>query len=282
MAPRVTQKNRSELICAALRSAILERALLPGMKLPEGSLGERFGASRTLIRQALERLAAEGLVELRHNPGTEELLRQALGSGADLLGGCPYTDSDPRGHIARVFAMAQDFGVDLDFHRDFDLDTRGRHLDEVAKQTIAHGMQSRVTIGHVTKLSMLPPEALHETVALTVLPAGLGDESRAHDLRGTATEALPIGLRHVPRGLRAVRHRALERAPHASSRSSSHLGSCGTPPSASRSSAICEATGALCWKARSDHALKRSSRGRKVWTSSSVQSRRNEPSTRSL
>lgn len=52
-----------------MRSAILERALLPGMKLPEDSLGERFGASRTLIRQALERLAAEGLVELRRNRG---------------------------------------------------------------------------------------------------------------------------------------------------------------------------------------------------------------------
>jgi DNA-binding GntR family transcriptional regulator len=66
---RQPQKNRSELICAALRSAILERALLPGMKLPEDSLGERFGASRTIVRQALERLAAEGLVELRHNRG---------------------------------------------------------------------------------------------------------------------------------------------------------------------------------------------------------------------
>ena len=61
--------NRSEQICAALRSAILERALLPGMKLPEDSLGERFGSSRTIVRQALERLAAEGLVELRRNRG---------------------------------------------------------------------------------------------------------------------------------------------------------------------------------------------------------------------
>jgi DNA-binding GntR family transcriptional regulator len=61
--------NRSEQICAALRTAILERALLPGMKLPEDSLGERFGASRTIVRQALERLAAEGLVELRRNRG---------------------------------------------------------------------------------------------------------------------------------------------------------------------------------------------------------------------
>jgi len=69
MAPRATQESRSELICAALRPAILERALLPGMKRPEDSLGERFGASRTLTRQALERLAAERLVELRHNRG---------------------------------------------------------------------------------------------------------------------------------------------------------------------------------------------------------------------
>lgn len=61
--------NRTEQICSALRTAIIERALLPGMKLPEDSLGERFGSSRTIVRQALERLAAEGLVELRRNRG---------------------------------------------------------------------------------------------------------------------------------------------------------------------------------------------------------------------
>ncbi|MFN0262780.1 GntR family transcriptional regulator [Tepidamorphus sp. 3E244] len=69
MNPAPASQNRSEKICSALRSAILERVLLPGMKLPEDSLGERFGASRTLVRQALERLAAEGLVELRRNRG---------------------------------------------------------------------------------------------------------------------------------------------------------------------------------------------------------------------
>jgi DNA-binding GntR family transcriptional regulator len=69
MTTNKTQIYRSEMICSALRSAILERALLPGMKLPEDVLGERFGASRTLVRQALERLAAEGLVELRRNRG---------------------------------------------------------------------------------------------------------------------------------------------------------------------------------------------------------------------
>ncbi|MGR3443373.1 GntR family transcriptional regulator [Thalassococcus profundi] len=79
-----TQKSRAELICIAMRSAILERALLPGMKLPEDSLGERFGASRTIIRQALEKLAAEGLVELRPNRGAA-VAQPSLEEARDLF-----------------------------------------------------------------------------------------------------------------------------------------------------------------------------------------------------
>lgn len=116
---------------------------------------------------------------LTNDPGTEELLVAALKDGADLLGGCPYTDSDPDTQIARLFALARDFDVDLDFHLDFDLDPSWRHLDEVCRQTVAHRWQGRVAIGHVTKLSALPPEELaaaarllaESGVALTVLPA---------------------------------------------------------------------------------------------------------------
>ncbi|WP_353471806.1 amidohydrolase family protein [Salipiger sp. H15] len=136
----------------------------------------------------------EGLLNY---PGTEALLRAALADGADLLGGCPYTDTDPEGQIALLFAMAREFDVDLDFHLDFDLDTSWRHLDEVARQTIAFGMQGRVAIGHVTKLSMLPPAELARSVALlkeagialTVLPAtDLFITGRGHD------HAVPRGV----------------------------------------------------------------------------------------
>ena len=77
-------KSRADMISAALRSAILERALLPGMKLPEDSLGERFGASRTIIRQALERLSVEGLVELRQNRGAA-VAQPSLEEARDLF-----------------------------------------------------------------------------------------------------------------------------------------------------------------------------------------------------
>jgi len=61
--------DRAEMIYRALRHAIIEQALAPGAKLPEDAIGERFGASRTLVRSALSQLAAEGLVELRRNRG---------------------------------------------------------------------------------------------------------------------------------------------------------------------------------------------------------------------
>ncbi|WP_062207546.1 GntR family transcriptional regulator [Aureimonas sp. AU12] len=59
--------NRALVICRAIRRAILEQALAPGDKLPEDTLGERFGVSRTIARHALGQLASEGLVELRRN-----------------------------------------------------------------------------------------------------------------------------------------------------------------------------------------------------------------------
>jgi len=61
--------DRAGQICRALRHAIIEQALEPGAKLPEDAIGERFGASRTIVRHALGQLAAEGLVELRRNHG---------------------------------------------------------------------------------------------------------------------------------------------------------------------------------------------------------------------
>src|ERR1700710_975876 len=46
----------------------------------------------------------EGLL---NDPGCDELLVEALENGADVIGGCPYTDSDPNGQIARIFELAK-------------------------------------------------------------------------------------------------------------------------------------------------------------------------------
>jgi len=199
--PLGTLKGAIEAVSAAKRDFTVADIHARGARVLEKAIGQGTTLVRTQVEidpvvglagfEAVRQLQAdyawaldlqicvfpqEGLLNY---PGTEPLLRAALDAGADLLGGCPYTDSDPVGHIARLFEMARAYDVDLDFHLDFDLDTAWRHLDEVARQTIAHGMQDRVAVGHVTKLSMLPPEALDSTIALmrdaglalTVLPA---------------------------------------------------------------------------------------------------------------
>ena len=118
----------------------------------------------------------EGLL---NDPGCEDLLIAACRDGADLIGGCPYVDSDPHGHIARIFAIAKEFDLDIDFHLDFDLDPSWMHLDEVLRQTERTGWGGRVAVGHATKLSAIDTQALAAIarrladvgVAVTVIPA---------------------------------------------------------------------------------------------------------------
>ncbi|MBY5334781.1 amidohydrolase family protein [Rhizobium leguminosarum] len=120
--------------------------------------------------------AQEGLT---NDPGTEGMLEQALKAGADLVGGCPYTDPEPTEHIRRIFDLAVRHDVAVDFHLDFDLDPAGSNLPVVIAETLARRYQGRVSVGHVTKLSALPPEELEPIgrrlaeagIALTVLPA---------------------------------------------------------------------------------------------------------------
>jgi len=135
---------------------------------------------------------------LTNDPGAEELLVQACEQGADVIGGCPYTDSDPSKQIARIFDIARRFNLDVDFHLDFDLDPSWMHLDDVCRQTAAHGWGGRVAVGHVTKLSAMDPSRLAEVgrrladcgVAVTVLPATdlflMGRDHAFHVPRGVA------------------------------------------------------------------------------------------------
>jgi cytosine/creatinine deaminase len=120
--------------------------------------------------------AQEGLT---NNPGTEELMVEALKRGCRVIGGAPYTDVNPRAQIDRIFELAQDFDVDIDMHLDLgdladDMDT-----DYVCRRTEQFRYGGRVAIGHVTKMTALSIEKFNLTakrladagVAVTVLPS---------------------------------------------------------------------------------------------------------------
>jgi len=101
--------------------------------------------------------AQEGILQA---PGTETLLEEALRRGADLVGGCPYNDTDAYAQIDIVFRLARHFNVDADFHVDFFDEPEHLHVRYIAEQTIRHGWQGRVALGHCTELAALPPPDL--------------------------------------------------------------------------------------------------------------------------
>jgi cytosine/creatinine deaminase len=116
---------------------------------------------------------------LTNDPGAEDLLIEACTQGAGAIGGVPYIDTDPHEQIARIFALARRFNLDVDFHLDFDLDAGWNHIDEVLRQTDAHGWGGRVAVGHMTKFSAMPvaDQLAHARrmagagVAMTVIPS---------------------------------------------------------------------------------------------------------------
>lgn len=60
-----TSPSRSELVYRRLRTLLMDGAVSPMERLLEEALAERFGVSRTPVREALTRLQADGLVERR-------------------------------------------------------------------------------------------------------------------------------------------------------------------------------------------------------------------------
>ena len=187
--PREGERSRPRT-CTSGRSRTLERCILhgtthmrtqlevdPGIGLRglEGVL-PLIDEYRWAIDLELCVFPQEGLL---NNPGTEELMVEALRGGATVVGGAPYTDSDPHGQIDRLFALAREFDVDLDLHLDFSLDATTSTCSMSATRPSDFGRGGRVAIGHVTKLSTLPPDRLAAAarrladagVALTVLPS---------------------------------------------------------------------------------------------------------------
>ncbi len=65
----IVRASLHEELVARLRDLIVEGELAPGARVPERTLCQRFGVSRTPLREALKVLASDGLLELLPNRG---------------------------------------------------------------------------------------------------------------------------------------------------------------------------------------------------------------------
>ena len=93
------------------------------------------------------------------DPGTAELLDEALAEGADLVGGLDPAgiDGDVKGHLDIVFGIAERRGVGVDIHL-HDAGALGCfELRDIAARTVAAGLQGRVAVSHAFALGSAEP-----------------------------------------------------------------------------------------------------------------------------
>ncbi len=88
------------------------------------------------------------------DPGTADLLDQAIGEGADLVGGLDPAgiDDDVTGHLDAIFGIAERRGVGLDIHLHDPGSLGCFELRQIAARTLAAGLAGRVAVSHAFAL----------------------------------------------------------------------------------------------------------------------------------
>ena len=129
------------------------------------------------------------------------LAREAIGMGADILGGCPHLDVDASAANEVLVELAGELGVPLDLHTDEHLDANRLSLGDLARRVTDTGFEHRVTASHCVSLGV-QPEGIQRATADAVAAAGIGVVALPHTnlfLQGRESQTA------MPRGLTAVR-----------------------------------------------------------------------------
>jgi cytosine deaminase len=93
-------------------------------------------------------------------PGDEERLENALRAGVDCVGGIPHYEPTAElglREVHRVFELAKVYGRRIDVHCDETDDPHSRFLEVMADDTVAYGLQGRVTASHCTAMGSYEP-----------------------------------------------------------------------------------------------------------------------------
>jgi cytosine deaminase len=133
--------------------------------------------------------------------GNRAALRDALDAGADVVGGCPHLEPDPRRAIEQFLDVAAGSDRPVDLHTDETLDARVLHLADLADFVVKTGFPHGVTASHCVSLGMQPPAVQHE-VAEQVAAAGVAVVALPQTNLYLQGRDVPAA---TPRGLTALR-----------------------------------------------------------------------------
>ncbi len=126
--------------------------------------------------------------------------RRAIEMGANILGGCPHLDVDPKGANIALIELAGELNCDLDLHTDEHTDSNRLSLEDLAERVISSGLKQDVVASHCVSLGM-QTETVQKRVSERVAEAGIGVIALPHTnlfLQGRDfTTATPRGLTAV-------------------------------------------------------------------------------------
>ncbi|MEG4498794.1 cytosine deaminase [Microcoleus sp. F10-C6] len=119
-------------------------------------------------------LQAVSLVSLDYylTPAGEKLADRIAQIGGSL-GGVAYINPDLDKQLDRVFALAKERNLNLDFHTDENDDPESTTLRQVAKTAIRHEFSGQIICGHCCSLAVQPSDLVTETLEL-VKEANIG------------------------------------------------------------------------------------------------------------
>jgi cytosine/creatinine deaminase len=83
-----------------------------------------------------------------------------------ILGGVVYMNPDLEKQLDRVFSLAKERNLNLDFHTDENGDPNSTTLREVAKTALRHQFSGQIVCGHCCSLAVQPPDLVTETLDL--------------------------------------------------------------------------------------------------------------------
>ena len=102
-------------------------------------------------------------------PGAEAQVIRALDAGLDVVGGIPHferTMADGTAAVRAACRIAAERGLMVDLHCDETDDPLSRHIETLAAETIAFGLQGRVTGSHLTSMHSMDNYYASKLIAL--------------------------------------------------------------------------------------------------------------------
>lgn len=224
MADGGTTSERRALVdklAATLQARVLSGELPTGARLRQEALAEEFGVSRTPVREALRKLQASGLVEVRPNRGAlvrglsarevrdaYEVRAELEGLAAELAALHPHQeDIDALREAQREFRAALDEAVDARGRSEppsEEISLRWGRANDLFHQTIQHAGGNAVLEATLTHLHRSFPRDLSRTVlreSTTLLQENVHEHEAIIDAidRRDPAAARELMVKHVRR-----------------------------------------------------------------------------------